>query len=404
MQYRDSRSNGAEGLCPRAIVTVPAHNEAGTLQACLSALAVQRTSHGDPLPQGTFEVVVLANNCSDGTAELARSLSPGLPYALIVQESRLPPRLSHAGGARRTVMDLAAARLRSYQRTDGVILTTDADSRVSPTWLDANLIAVAAGVDGVAGYIDPDPAEYVALGPIFMRRGRLEDAYLTALAEIDALFDPRVHDPWPNHRVASGASLAVTLDAYTAIGGLPIVPLGEDAALVRALERAGCRVRHSLDAVVTTSCRFDGRAPGGAADTMRLRHADPDAPCSDDLEPAIRALRRSVWKGRLRQLHDKSALLPIEPWADPMGIDPGGAAHIARDFANLPFAQLWEEAVGRSSALGTPRPLRPSQLSREIRRAQRLLRRFRHGAPGFPPTGGRAGTPVYEHRIEPEMA
>ena len=404
MQSRRTFSIGVEGRRPGAIVTVPAHNEAKTLGACLSALAVQRTCRGDPLPHDAFDVIVLANNCTDGTADLARSIGPGLPYRLIVHESRLPPRLSHAGGARRTVMDLAAARLRSHQRTDGVILTTDADSRVSPTWLDANLVAVATGVDGVAGYIDPDPVEYVALGPQFMRRGRLEDTYLTALAEIDAMFDPRLHDPWPNHRVASGASLAVTLDAYTAIGGLPVVPLGEDAALVRALERAGCRVRHSLDAVVTTSCRFDGRAPGGAADTMRLRHADPDALCSDDLEPATRALRRSVWKGRLRQLHDRSALLPTEPWAGPMGLDPAFAVQLARDFANLPFAQLWEAVVARSSVLATPQPLRPSQLSREISRARWLLRRFRRGSPGFPQTTGRAGTPAYEHRIETEMA
>ena len=387
-----------------AIVAIPAHNEAQTIQACLTALAVQRTCHGDPLPEGTFEVVVLANNCSDETATIAGALASHLPFRLVVEDLRLPKNLSHAGGARRAAMDLAAERLRSHRRPDGLILTTDADSRVSATWLDANLRAIAAGVDAVAGYVDPDAAEYVGLGPAFVRRGRLEDTYLTALAEIDAMFDPRPHDPWPNHRAASGASLAVTLEAYRTIGGIPDIPLGEDAALVRELERAGCRVRHSLDAVVTTSCRFDGRAIGGAADTMRLRHADPDAPCSDDLEPIMRAVRRSFWKGRLRLLHDRSALLPIEAWAAPMQIEPDFAARLASHYPNVPFAHLWEAAIGGSRTFAVPQPLRPSQLPDEISRAHRLLNRLRCRARSEQPIVDRADTPAFASLAEPAMA
>jgi len=64
------------------------------------------------------------------------------------------------------------------------------------------------GVDCVAGYIDAIPAEYIGLGGDFLSRGRLEDTYLRYIAEIYARCDPRPHDPWPNHRVSSGASLA----------------------------------------------------------------------------------------------------------------------------------------------------------------------------------------------------
>ena len=207
--------------------------------ACLASLAVQRDQAGKPIASGTFEVLVFANNCSDDTAAMARSYGEMVPYRLHVVEDRLPPQRAHAGGARKVAMDRAADLLMAGRRHDGVILTTDADSRVQPLWIASNLAALADGVDAVAGYIDADAIENVSLGAGFLRRGRLEDVYLSHVAEIYALLDPRPHDPWPNHRVHSGASFAVTLEAYQAIGGLPSRALGEDAALAHALESAG---------------------------------------------------------------------------------------------------------------------------------------------------------------------
>ena len=66
-------------------------------------------------------------------------------------------------------MDLAADRLTRDGETTGLILTTDADSRVAPCWVDATLAAFRRGVDAVAGYVDPEPAEYVGLGPLFLQ-------------------------------------------------------------------------------------------------------------------------------------------------------------------------------------------------------------------------------------------
>ncbi len=304
-----------------AIVAIPAYNEAERIGACLASLAVQRDQAGKPLASGTFEVLVYANNCSDDTAEVARSYAETVPYRLHVIEDRLPPQSAHAGGARKVAMDRAADLLMTGRRHDGVILTTDADSRVQPLWISGNLAALAEGVDAVAGYIDADAAENVALGAGFLRRGRLEDAFLSQVAELYALLDPRPHDPWPNHRVHSGASFAVTLEAYQAIGGLPCRALGEDAALAHALESAGFLVRHSMTACVVTSCRFDSRAPGGAGDTMRLRHADLDADCDDDLEPVEQLFRRARVKGLLRRLHHFGRLADTTVWRHRLGFD-----------------------------------------------------------------------------------
>ena len=39
---------------------------------------------------------------------------------------------------------------------DGVILTTDADSKVTPNWITENLLAIEAGADAVLGRIALD--------------------------------------------------------------------------------------------------------------------------------------------------------------------------------------------------------------------------------------------------------
>lgn len=280
---------------------------------------------------GTFDVLVLANDCRDETASVARSYAARLPFQLRVVECRLQPGETHAGGARQVAMEHAASLLTAHaKRTaglaarDGIILTTDADSRVQPTWMAANLAAFAEGVDAVAGYVDADAGEYLALGAGFLGRGRLEDRYLACVAELYAALDPRLHDPWPNHRVHSGASFAVTLSAYRAIGGLPSRPLGEDAALALALESAGFLIRHALNAAVTTSCRFDSRAPGGAGDTMRQRHENLDAPCDSDMERVERLFRRGRTKGLLRRLHAAGRLGDGSAWRARLGLERPG--------------------------------------------------------------------------------
>ena len=353
-----------------AIVAIPAHNEASQIERCLAALAMQRDEIGAPVPQGTFEILIFANSCSDATAKIALDFASMVPHPVRVVEEVLPPGKLSAGWARKRAMDLAAASLVARGAT-GVILTTDADSSVAPTWFAATMSELASGADCVAGYIDANPLELVSLGREFLSRGRLEDTYLRLIAEIDARCDPRAHDPWPNHRVSSGASLAVTLAAYTAVGGLPPRPVGEDSALTEMLDRSGFKVRHAMNVSVSTSCRLDGRAQGGAADTMRLRQAMPNAPCDDDLEPALKATRRAIYRGWLRKLvsgtvaHDR---LP-RGWRIPEAV--------TRDVLTpASFEDLWRRAC-EMPILQRSEPLRPSDLPRQIALANIILRQLR---------------------------
>jgi Glycosyltransferase like family 2 len=380
---------------PNAFVAIPAHNEAGRIERCLAALAMQRDEAGAPVVAGAFKILVFANSCTDSTADVARVFASKMPHPVEVIEEKLRPGQLSAGWARKRAMDLAAAGLTKAGAADGVILTTDADSCVAPTWFAATRRELDLGVDCVAGYIDADPLELVRLGREFLGRGRLEDSYLRLLAEIDARCDPRPYDPWPNHRVSSGASLAVTLATYTAIGGLPPRPVGEDSALTAALDRAGFKVRHAMAVSVSTSCRLDGRAQGGAADTMRLRHAVPDSPCDDDLEPAMQATRRAIYRGLLRKLLSGGSAPAGLPrgWRIPDAVTKnlmqGGVA----------FEDVWQRVSRESPILRRGEPLRPSDLPRQIAMANMVLRQLR--APIRSPKIAPADTLHSEALLEP---
>lgn len=272
-----------------AVVAIPVRNEAERVTACLLSLAGQVGTG-----RGRFGVVLFINNTTDATRQVVDALGPLLPFPVRVleDETARPP---NAGWARRTAMEAAAAWLdegEGPRLARAVILTTDADTVVPPDWIARNLAAIDLGACAVAGAISLDPAEAERLPAGLRARGALEGRYESLLIELTSRLAAVPHDPWPRHWTTSGASLAVTLDAYRAVGGMPEHPVGEDRAFVAALVASGARVRHDPAIRVVTSGRLVGRAVGGAADTMRLRAEHPDVPCDDRLESVARATAR----------------------------------------------------------------------------------------------------------------
>ena len=369
-----SSSNERFSRTRRCVVAIPVRDEEERLPTCLNALAVQRDRHGRPLDPGCFGIVVFANNCRDGSADLARSLSERLSLPLRVVEASLPPAAAHAGNARRAAMDIAEAWLGEGRGSDGVILTTDADSRVSADWISNNLAAIDAGADAVLGSIALDE-EGDLLPEALHRRGRLESAYEALLIELAALLDPLVHNPWPHHATVSGASIAVTREAYLRAGGLPRVPLGEDKALIAELIRHDAKIRFCSEVRVTTSGRLDGRAPGGVADTLRLRSNDPAALCDELLEPFRVAIKRAKWRGRLRRLRSAGKLDRNGAWARELGISASDARRICRAPS---FGAAWS-AIEYQSPLFARHLLTPAELPDQISGARRALARLRNG-------------------------
>ena len=342
----------------RASVIIPAKDEADNLPATLAALAAQTDLRGRPLPPATFEVIVLANNCADDTAATVRRVARQLPrLALHVAELHLPPAEAHVGQARRLLMDEACYRLQLAGRPVGLIASTDADTRVAPTWLAANLAEIEAGADAVGGRILTDSPR---LGACPVRRTQLRDvAYHLLRARLERLLDPNPADPWPCHHQHYGASLALTARAYQLVGGLPVVRFLEDEALWQALRRHDLRLRHSPTVQVVTSDRQCGRVEIGLSWQLRQwAHLSQERQ-----EPRVEwpAELAALWQAR-NQLRvwwlggssppDFAGILEL------MAISPDGLQEEMKQAAT--FGECWEQLMSlRTARIGiiNSRPL-----------------------------------------------
>lgn len=393
MKNEDSWRCQEPALALGCVVAIPVRNEAERIGACLEALSAQQGIGASGLG-----VMLFLNNCTDETASVIDALRPSLRIQVRMIERAFEG--ANAGWARREAMEAAAGWLDESGAVDGLILTTDADSRVPADWVAGNLAAIAAGVEAVAGRITLDEADAARLPAALHARGALEGRYEARLIELEAMIDPVPHDPWPRHWTTSGATLAVRLSTYRRVGGMPPLAVGEDRAFVSSLLSSDARVRHDPNILVVTSGRLDGRAPGGAADTMRLRCEVPESPCDPRLEPLPRALFRYVWRRRLRRLHASGRLIRTRLWAPWLGI----GADDARTIARSPMLGAALAAIEAASPRLVYRPLRPRQLPRHTELAGAVLALMRAGkrcsrsvqALGGKPAGSRLGTASFE--------
>jgi Glycosyl transferase family 2 len=357
------------------VIAIPVKDEEERLPACLLALAGQRDLFGRLIPPRLIRVVLFANNCTDQSASVAGRLGESLSLDVRVVEARLPTEAAHAGTARRAAMDIAEAWLEGEGETDGVILTTDADSQAAPSWVATNLAAFNAGADAVLGRIDLDDEDKL-LPDALHRRGALEDAYEKALTELSALLDPLEHNPWPHHATISGASFGITRAAYRSVGGCPRVSLGEDKAMIALLACRDAKVRYSSEVHVVTSGRTKGRAPGGVADTLLIRSREPEALCDDFLEPFRTAFARAAWRGRLRGVRTAGLLAFDQHWPTKLDL----SARDIHDAVTRPtFGSAWR-VIEERSPLFTRRLLRPAELPLQISIARRWLAYLREGS------------------------
>ncbi|WP_405591439.1 glycosyltransferase [Streptomyces sp. NBC_01190] len=248
-------------------VVIPAHNEEALLPAALNAIAVAGR-HPD-LAGVRVVTVVVADSCRDRTAEVARRSG-----ALVVTTNVRNPGRARAAGVGRALRavgnpadpavpadpaDLAdpaasADPAVAARETDGTwIAVTDADSVVPPHWLAYHLARAAEGWEAVVGTVSlpvTAPASLAARHDVRYAATRPSDG-----------------SPW-RHPHIHGANLGLTAAAYRAIGGFPPLHVGEDRALVAALDAGGHRVLRTEDCPVRTSARLRARARGGFGDHL----------------------------------------------------------------------------------------------------------------------------------------
>jgi cellulose synthase/poly-beta-1,6-N-acetylglucosamine synthase-like glycosyltransferase len=118
----------------RTGVLVPAHDEALLIGACVAALNAQT------IARDRFEVVVVADNCTDDTARIAAAAG-----ARVL--TRDVPEVRGKGHA----LSWATARLLLEQPSLDTIVVVDADTTADPAFLETLLGAYEAGADAAQG-------------------------------------------------------------------------------------------------------------------------------------------------------------------------------------------------------------------------------------------------------------
>jgi glycosyltransferase involved in cell wall biosynthesis len=332
-------------------VIIPAKDEAQTIAATLTALANQTDLNGQPLNPLTYEIIVLANNCTDESATIARQFAQQHPdLVLHIAEMTLPPDRAYIGHVRKMLMDEAYLRLMSVGRSRGIIASTDGDTIVSATWIAAILHEIGSGVDAVGGRILTDRHSRQALHPQAKSHFLQEVGYRSLVTQVEFHLDPDPYDPLPRHYQHYGASLAVTAEMYAKAGGIPPVRTPEDEAFYQALLQVDARFRHSPLVQVTTSARLSGRSPVGLAAQL-CKWTEMSEASTFKVEPVAatidwfrsRRKLRSLWQGL--SAGSQLSLDEVEPLAGKLGIS--ATWLFAELLQDRPFGKLFERVTQR---------------------------------------------------------
>ncbi len=278
-----------DGLRMRIVIS--ARNDAQTIERTLDALRQQSNFDGQPIAAGSFEVTVLATDCDDDTAAVARGYAERHPaFPMRVQEAPTPSERATAAGSWRNLFDDACARFETNGH-EGIVASTDAHTIVAPDWIAATLAEFAGGADVVGGRIVLSAADLDRMDPELRTEHLLDTGYHLLLAELGARVDPCSCDPLPCHHQHILASLAIRSDVYRRASAMAAGASAPDGpALYDALERIDARVRHSPNVRATTGF------PAVWADA-------PDGPQSGRpvlVEAVPRSLRRLQLRRELR--------------------------------------------------------------------------------------------------------
>lgn len=217
---------------PRVSVLIPARDEAVVITATVAAWLTQTYP--------SFEILLLDDQSSDGTAELARRAAAGDSRLRVIPGRPLPPGWLGKNWACRQLSEAATGEL---------LLFTDADVRWNP---DALTMLVADRSRLAADMLTVWPTQQAVTWS-----ERLV-VPLMALAIIGYLPILAVHYlPWPIFAAANGQCLLFTRAAYERVGGHQAVAgeVVEDVVLARRIKAVGLNLR-MVDGNRLVTCRM----------------------------------------------------------------------------------------------------------------------------------------------------
>ncbi len=206
-----TRDKLAPGPTPFVSVVVAARNEERNLPDCLASLI------GQTYPSNQYEVVI-ANDCStDGTASICEQFAsshPNFRTFCTAEDSMLQGKPN--------------ALAQAIERSTGeIVLITDADCKVPPTWIEHTAKRFSPDV-GLVGGITLQEAE-----TRFQCIQSLDWAFILGIATSSAALGEPLG--------SIGNNLSFRRTAYNDVGGYRNIPFSvtEDYSLVQAIIRRG---------------------------------------------------------------------------------------------------------------------------------------------------------------------
>ncbi|WP_218221197.1 glycosyltransferase [Nesterenkonia sp. Act20] len=225
------------------LVVIPAHDEAATVLAAVTAVRAAADHAG-----ALVHLIVVADACSDATAALAREAG-----AEVLEIDAHNVGAARAAGFRHGLRATAPGpgSLRPGSQTAAPWLaTTDADSQVPLDWFSRQSAHRNRGADVVIGTVSLDPR----VGKDALGRAWACDYTGKFIAG--------------GHGHIHGANLAFSAESYREVQGFRSLEADEDVDLVHRFRAAGARIATATDMPVLTSRRTNGRVPRGFAQTL----------------------------------------------------------------------------------------------------------------------------------------
>lgn len=248
-------------------IVIPVKDEEIYILKTLNAFVHQTDLNGHLFNREKFEILVLANNCTDNSVALIKKFQQENPFLNIyLTEITLPKSQSNIGYVRRILMNTAWKRLTKNDR--GFIMTTDGDTQVSRDWIAQNLNEFRNGADAVGGRILLAEDELELLDKNTVEIHFKDEEYQLLIAELEAeIFCEKKIDN-PNHHQHFNGSFAITTELYHLSGGIPDVTHLEDCAFFDRLQRFDAKIHHSSSVLVYTSARCVGRTDVGLSSQL----------------------------------------------------------------------------------------------------------------------------------------
>jgi glycosyltransferase involved in cell wall biosynthesis len=214
---------------PEVSVVIPTHNRRELLRRCLASFRRQSA------PAGTFEVIVVIDGSTDGTAEMLADFSPGPSFELSVltqlEAGASAARNAGAGGAR-----------------GHVLLFVDDDMTASASLVSAHLAAYHS------------QEEIAGVGVIARRIPPAADRFAVSRAEASRSHYEHLLMRPPNYLDYYGGNCSVSRSLFAELEGFSVdLPVLNDLEFAYRLREAGARFVFVPDAVVTEERRDDWR-------------------------------------------------------------------------------------------------------------------------------------------------